>query len=50
MRTEEERSSVQSDPRNKANSNPQRIRASFWIIALVVIALALTAVLIRVKG
>ncbi len=50
MRAEEERSSVQSDPRNKGNSNPQRIRASFWMIAVIVTVLALTAVLIWVRG
>jgi hypothetical protein len=50
MPIEPERSSVQSDPRNVASSNPQRIRASFWIVAIIFTALALTAMLIWVKG
>jgi hypothetical protein len=50
MRTEEDRSAVQSDPRKTANSNPARIRASLWIIVLIVVALALAADLIWIKG
>jgi hypothetical protein len=48
MRAEEERSAVQSDPRNKVSSSVPHIRASFWFIALIFIALGLTAVLIWV--
>jgi len=50
MKTEEDRSAVQNDPRNKSNSNPMRIRASLWIIVLIVVALALAADLIWIKG
>lgn len=48
MSIREDRSAVQSDPKNTGNANPMRIRASFWIVALIFTALALTAVLIWV--
>lgn len=46
---DEERQAVQSDPRNKTKNDAMRIRASFWVVALVFILLALTAVLIWVR-
>jgi hypothetical protein len=49
MDIEQDRSAVQSDPRNKRPANDKRIRMSFALIVLIFLALALTAVLIWVK-
>jgi hypothetical protein len=50
METEPERRAVQSDPKNVLPANDKRIRASFGMIVLIFVALALTAVLIWLRG
>jgi len=50
MRTQKDRGSVRSDPRNTARQTIPHLRASFWVVALIVAALALTAVLFWVRG